>query len=272
MFLQLLVWFTVISILYTLRRIWRLSMNQCIVTHISHSGTRVLRGGIWVLYPIVESVCTVNWTVSKYDDIAGKYFYSKKETDIIDLKERNFTVAALTCKTKDDATVLLDMTFTYHVHVDTIEHIVNRSDPILDAEKVSRLVVTTSLYKKTLHDTLQTLPDVSASVFHQLKEGVQKRDIGLNITAVYITSIRHTAMPGDKYQSGAADPLVLNCCKQVKLLKKKYQGLSDSALAYILLHYEESIHKQESTAVIFESDSDCDVVETDDSQTDDDDE
>lgn len=251
-----------ICFLYVLRRMRRLSASTCMVTYKPLSGFSLHHEKIHVLFPFIESTCSICWSVSNYDSSSGKWMYTKKKKEIIDLKSRSYTISNLECKTKDGATLLLDVSFNYEVIVvaiiNTVQH---HSDPVMETALALRQIIGGVIHRNDLRDVLKDWAAISSNCYQKLRAWVTKQDIAFNIRQVCLLSIKHRSGSSDSYNSGSADLRVINCCKHVNALKKKYPGISHSALAHILLHFSGT----EETVFPHYSDDDSGEYNTSDS-------
>lgn len=251
MIVQLFFLVFVLSLLYTLRRIWRLSAEQCIVTHYPKNGGRVLTDGIWVLYPLVESVCSISWTVSKYDAATDSWLYQQKKKQIIDLKSRSFTLCDVSFCTKDAESVLLTISFTYQVSTLRVQELVHyHRDPILETKALFEQTLGSLIYSKTLGELRQNRSLLAEACLRKLRLKLERADIPLHLSNICLSSIRHKFTSCDNIEQNLQ---VLQCCKHINSLKKKFTALSDVALSNVVLHFIDT--KSKRYEVCYDSDS-----------------
>lgn len=219
------------AIIYNMRRMYRLSAQQCVITYFPRGDIRVLSNGVYVLFPFIESPYSIKWTVSRMDEEDTHYLHRKSST-VIDLSKRSYVIPEVRGKTKDGAIVTAAASFLYRVSETGLERLMDVKDPPLSAAQLCTQCVAAQFSNHTLEQLHTDWRDISKSILDQLRATASKQNLCLNITAVSILHIKHTPRLGKLY---AMRILLNDLCKDLKQLKQQYPDISDVALAELML-------------------------------------
>lgn len=220
-------------IIYNVRRIWRLSPNECIVTYIPRHSTRVLTDGIFVLRPFIENAYVIKWTVSKFDEKKQRCIRYRKKRCVIDLKERNFAVSSL-CRTKDFIELNILASFNYQIPEIQLQNIVSIDDPTHAVGTVCEQLISDEVSAVELEKMQNNWTAVATSILTKLKSKVAKQSLCLYVRSVQIEVINYITPLRNVH---AEQQFITKACESFKKLKKKYTDIDDTALALILLQF-----------------------------------
>lgn len=243
-------WIFSLTLLYTVRRMWWLSPYECIVTHLpaaKRRGTaveqgRILTAGLYVLYPLVESVHTIEWSSCSLSE-KGVWRYGKTSSARIPLCTLQYVVSDLCYSSQDDVSLQLQLSFEYHVELSQVQSAVKHSDPVQLLVSALRQCVGEYVQSHSADELLQQWSPLAKSIASTLKKKTEREQLGLSLDHVHVLRIDYGSTPS----SGGGDESSLQLrIRKWHALKKTYPQCSDVALALFvitpsLLPEEESV-------------------------------
>lgn len=232
--LWLFLWIFSVCMLYTLRRVWWLSPSQCIVTHFPSKRQpgqgRVLSGGVYVLYPVVEKAHTICW--SSCTRLGQGWTYEKKACSVIDLRSREYVPAARVCVSSDGVPLKLQLSILYHVELQQVQLALQHSDPVQLLSHAACQMVGEYVLSHTAEEVLQHWSELASLLLQKLRKRTDRKQLGLSVDQVSMLSIDYYYAGGD--EEGRKRVSLHQQLQQLLQLKKKYSQCSDVALAILL--------------------------------------